>query len=186
MKCHNSHSKKDLSDIIMIFDLPINKDTIKIKTKKDLGEDIMITLKTMDTITPNYDYYEINKLEDLIDFLTGAKKRNNISLKEREIGILKAKSLIHFVKGCGGTFGNSDYTDISQVISDAEFIKKYADVPTCRMSIRLLNESNILNFKIEPELSYRVKKSLEKKQKIKANQQATYSYKIGEFEIRFD
>ena len=89
------------------------------------------------------------------------------------------------MKGCGGTFGSSDYDDISQVISDAEYTKTYADVPTCRMAIRLLNESNCIGYKIEPELSYQVKKQLEKKQKIKKGQQATYSVKQGHFVVSF-
>jgi|TARA_R110000803_G_scaffold157221_5_gene221654 hypothetical protein len=184
MIVHTSHSKKDLCDIILIFNLPL--EDYKKNVKKVIGEEVMITLMTMDTITPNYDFFEISTLPELIDYLSSPKKRGNISLKEREISILKAKSLIHFVKGCGGTFGNADYDDISQVSSDAEYIKKYADVPTCRMAIRLLNESTILKYKIVPELSYKVQKQLEKKQKIKAGSEATFSSKRGEFLLTFD
>ena len=184
MKCHQSHSKKDLSDINLIF--AINVDDIKTKTKKILGEEIMVSLRAIETIVPNFDYYEIKTLDELIAYLIAPKQRNNISLKEREIGILKAKSLIHFVKGCSGSFGNSDYTDISQVCSDAEVIKKYADVPTCRMALKMLNESNILKYTIEPELSYRVKKALEKKQKVKRGSQATMTMNRGKYLLTFD
>jgi|TARA_R110000737_G_scaffold189256_1_gene211272 hypothetical protein len=183
MIVHTSHSKKDLCDIILIFNLPL--EDYKQNVKKAIGEELMITLMTMETICPNYDFFEISTLDELIEYLSSPKKRGNISLKEREISILKAKSLIHFVKGCGGTFGKSDYDDISQVSSDAEYIKKYADVPTCRMALRLLNESTILKYKIVPELSYKVQKQLEKKQKIKAGQQATFSVRRGIFNLDF-
>jgi len=179
-----SHSKKDLCDIILVFKLPIHN--LKNKVKKVVAEEVMITLKSMDDITPNYDYYEISNVSELIDYLQQPKKDNNISLKEREIAILKAKSLIHFSRGCGGTFPSSDYNDKSEVVSDAEHIKRYADIPTCRMAIKLLNENNNLGYNIKPELSYRVKKQLEKKQKIKANSQARFSMRRGDFLITFD
>ena len=179
-----SHSKKDLCDIILIFKLPIHN--LKNKIKKVVAEEVMITLKSIDSITPNYDYYEIDDLQGLITYLQEPKREGNISLKEREIAILKAKSLIHFSKGCGGTFPASDYNDKSEVVSDAEHIKKYADIPTCRMAIKLLNDNHNLGYTIVPELSYRVKKQLEKKQKIKANQHAQFSMKRGSFTITFD
>jgi len=179
-----SHSKKDLCDIILIFKLPIHN--LKNKVKKALAEEVMITLKTMDDITPNYDYYKISNVDELIDYLEQPKRENNISLKEREVSILKAKSLIHFSRGCGGTYPSSDYNDLSEVVSDAEHIKKYADIPTCRMAIKLLNENNNLGYEINPELSYRVKKQLEKKQKVKSNSQARFSMTKGNFLITFD
>jgi hypothetical protein len=131
-----SHSKKDLCDIILVFKLPITN--VKNKVKKVLAEEVMITLKSLESITPNYDYYQISNVNELVEYLQQPKKDNNISLKEREIAILKAKSLIHFSKGCGGTFPNSDYNDKSEVIADAEHIKRYADIPTARMAIKLL------------------------------------------------
>jgi len=182
--CHSTHSKKDLCDIILIFNLPIQD--FKQMVKKDLGHHILITLKSMDSIAPNFDYYEIKDIDELILHLTTKKCQGNISLKEREISISKSKSLIHFAKGCGGTFGNSDYTDKSQVISDAEYISKYADVPTCRMAIKLLNENNLLGYQIEGTISYKVKKQLEKKQKIKQGQQAQFSARAGHFVVVFD
>jgi len=179
-----SHSKKDLCDIILIFKLPIHN--LKNKIKKVVAEEVMITLKSMDSITPNFDYYKFEDLDGLIKHLEEPKREGNISLKEREIAILKAKSLIHFSKGCGGTFPSSDYNDKSEVVSDAEHIKKYADIPTCRMAIKLLNENNNLGYEINPELSYRVKKQLEKKQKVKSNSQARFSMTKGNFLITFD
>ncbi len=179
-----THSKKDLCDMILIYKLPIHN--LKNKVKKALAEEVMITLKALDDITPNYDYYEINNVNELIEYLQQPKRENNISLKEREIAILKAKSLIHFSKGCGGTYPASDYNDKSEVVSDAEHIKKYADIPTCRMAIKLLNENNNLGYEIVPQLSYKVKKQIEKKQKIKANSQARFTMKRGHFHITFD
>lgn len=179
-----SHSKKDLCDIILIFKLPIHN--LKNKVKKVVAEEVMITLKTMDDITPNYDYYNINNLPELIEYLEKPKKEGNISLKEREIAILKAKSLIHFSKGCAGTFPASDYNDKSEVVSDAEHIKRYADIPTCRMAIKLLNDNHNLGYKITPELSYRVKKQLEKKQKVKAGQHAQFTMNRGHYVLSFD
>jgi hypothetical protein len=179
-----THSKKDLCDIILIFKLPIHN--LKNKVKKQVAEEVLITLKSIDSITPNYDYYQVNNVPELINYLQSPKKENNISLKEREIAILKAKSLIHYSKGCGGTFPASDYNDLSEVVSDAEYIKKYADIPTCRMAIKTLNENNNLGYSITPELSYRVKKQLEKKQNMKANSQARFSMRRGSFTINFD
>lgn len=179
-----SHSKKDLCDIILIFKLPIHN--LKNKVKKVVADEVMITLKAMDNITPNFDYYKCEDLDGLIAHLEQPKREGNISLKEREIAILKAKSLIHFSKGCAGTFPSSDYNDKSEVVSDAEHIKKYADIPTCRMAIKLLNENNNLGYNITPELSYRVKKQLEKKQKVKAGQHAQFTMKRGHFTITFD
>ena len=58
--CEPSHSKKDLCDIILIFKLPIHN--LKNKVKKAVAEEVMITLKTMNDIIPNYDYYEISNI----------------------------------------------------------------------------------------------------------------------------
>ena len=64
IKIHNSHSRKELFDIISVFELPIlnrneyNKSQIQIK----IGE----CLEYFDKINPDMEYFFIENKEDLI------------------------------------------------------------------------------------------------------------------------
>ena len=73
---HMSHSRKELLDIIRVFNLPIsNKND---KNKKQLQDAIVETVRFLDNIQPDDEYFFVNSKEELIEYLkTKSSKDSN-------------------------------------------------------------------------------------------------------------
>ena len=155
-------------------------------TKAEVSEQIGVTLKVIENITPNLDYYDIKDIPELSQYLENNKQDRVISLKEREIAILKAKDILHYCLACGYTLGNSRYNDISEIVSDGQYLQDYGDIPTIRRALNSLNEDLNIKFDFTPKLSYKMEKQLEKKKKIKEGALASISFKTGTFLLTFD
>ena len=183
---HPSFSKKDLCDIMKIFQLKQHLPIYKKMNKEELFVNLNILLKTIEEITPNLDYYPIQDLEELKEYLSQSKPEHSITLKEREIAINKAKDIIHYAKDCGYTFGNSRYNDISEVLADGSYIQRFGDIPTIRRALVFLNEDLNHSAEFVPQLSYKMSRQLEKKKKNKKGALSSVSFKKGNFSLSFD
>ena len=183
---HSSFSKKDLCDVIKIFHLETELPIYKKLNKEELGVNLNVVLKSIPKITPNLDYYPINDVDELQEYLSQKKPELSITLKEREIAINKAKDIIHYAKDCGYTFGNSRYNDISEVLADGSYIQRFGDIPTIRRALIFLNEDLNHSAEFIPQLSYKMTRQLEKKKKNKKGALSSVSFRRGHFSVAFD
>ena len=96
MKIHNSHSRKELFDVIAVFELPIpnrneyNKSQIQIK--------IIECLEYFDKINPDLEYFFIENKEDLIKYLEYPNPHKTLTIKEKDEVMSKSKRIIGYCR----------------------------------------------------------------------------------------
>ena len=95
MFIHKTHSKKDLSNIIKIFNININEpDKLK---KKDLIKELIIQFSFIDEIEPELDYYMFYNLVDLKTYLYNCNPKKLLSIKEKNHVILTCKRIQQYI-----------------------------------------------------------------------------------------
>lgn len=178
---HMSHSRKELLDIIRVFNLPIpNKND---KNKKSLQDAIVETVRFLDAVQPESEYFFVNSKEELIDYLQRQNPAKTLTIKEKTDVMLIAKKLIGYSRN-GYYLLPSGYLDTIDVFKDATYIAKFPEIPSVRKAVELINLDPKLRDKIEMIIPRRVKKQLEKRKKVKQKSIPLY-IKRGEFILDF-
>lgn len=178
---HMSHSRKELLDIIRVFSLPIsNKND---KNKKQLQDAIVETVRFLDNVQPEDEYFFVNSKEELIDYLQKQNPAKTLTIKEKTDVMLIAKKLIGYARN-GYYLLPSGYMDTIDVFKDASYIAKFPEIPSVRKAVELINLDPKLRDKIEMTIPRRVKKQLEKRKKVKQKNIPLY-IKRGEFILDF-
>jgi len=178
---HMSHSRKELLDIIRVFNLPIsNKND---KNKKSLQDAIVETVRFLDAVQPEDEYFFVNSKEELIDYLQKQNPAKTLTIKEKTDVMLIAKKLIGYSRN-GYYLLPSGYMDTIDVFKDATYIAKFPEIPSVRKAVELINLDPKLRDKIEMTIPRRVKKQLEKRKKVKQKSIPLY-IKRGEFILEF-
>jgi len=178
---HMSHSRKELLDIIRVFNLPIpNKND---KNKKSLQDSIVETVRFLDAVQPEDEYFFVNSKEELIDYLQKQNPAKTLTIKEKTDVMLIAKKLIGYSRN-GYYLLPSGYMDTIDVFKDATYIAKFPEIPSVRKAVELINLDPKLRDKIEMTIPRRVKKQLEKRKKVKQKSIPLY-IKRGEFILEF-
>ena len=179
---HMSHSRKELLDIIRVFNLPIsNKND---KNKKQLQDAIVEVVRYLSNVTPEDEYFFINSKEELIDYLVKQNPAKTLTIKEKTDVMLIAKKLIGYSRN-GYYLLPSGYMDTVDVYKDASYISKFPEIPSVRKAIELINNDPKLRDRIEMVIPRRVKKQLEKRKKVKQQSIPLY-IKHGEFTLYFN
>ena len=181
-KIHNSHSRKELFDVISVFELPIpnrnefNKAQIKMK--------IIETLDYFDKINPDMDYFFIETKEDLIKYLEYPNPHKTLTIKEKDDVMSRCKKIINYSRN-NYFLMPSSYLSFDDVYTDGVHISKHGGIPSVRKAIELLNKDPKLAFPIEVKVPKRVVNQIKKKKKIKQSNIPLY-IKRGKFVILFD
>jgi hypothetical protein len=170
---HQSHTKKDLVEIIDVFNFKKDIEKYYEYNKDTLSTLLDIHLRTIMDIKPEKQYFEFNDINDLREYLKSPSPKQVISVKERDVIIDKAKKIIFYCKICGFQLGYY-YETLEDVIADGYYIKKYGDIPTIRRALRLLNEDTKIKNKFKPVITYRIQQRLNKKEQLKKDGLATY------------
>lgn len=178
---HMSHSRKELLDIVRVFNLPIHGKNDK--NKKDLQSAIVECVRFLDNITPEDEYFFVNSKEELIDYLQKPNPAKTLTIKEKTDVMLIAKKLIGYSRN-GYYLLPSGYMDTVDVYKDASYIAKFPEIPSVRKAVELINLDPKLRDKIEMIIPRRVKKQLEKRKKVKQQNIPLY-IKRGEFILDF-
>tara|TARA_R110000764_G_scaffold38453_1_gene85206 strand:- start:1548 stop:2123 length:576 start_codon:yes stop_codon:yes gene_type:complete len=179
---HMSHSRKELLDIIRVFKLPITSKNDK--NKKELQDAIVETVRFLDNVEPEDEYFFIGCKEELIEYLKKQNPAKTLTIKEKTEVMLLAKKIIaysrngYFLLPCG-------YMDAIDVYKDATYIAKFPEIPSVRKAVELINKDPKMRDKIEMVIPRRVKKQLEKRKAVKQSNIPLY-VKKGEFILSFD
>jgi len=177
-----SHSRKELLDIIRVFKLPITSKNDK--NKKELQDAIVETVRFLDNVEPEDEYFFIGCKEELIEYLKKQNPAKTLTIKEKTEVMLLAKKIIaysrngYFLLPCG-------YMDAIDVYKDATYIAKFPEIPSVRKAVELINKDPKMRDKIEMVIPRRVKKQLEKRKAVKQSNIPLY-VKKGEFILSFD
>jgi hypothetical protein len=159
---HISHPKKDLIEIIELFELYDIEDYRDI-SKADLSTSLWKYLTTNKIqIQPDNDYYFVQDVNDLIEYLKRPNERQITSNSVRYDVIDRVRNIIFYCKQCEYHLTASNYDCMDDIIQDALFIAHYGNLPSVRRAIRLFNNDPKLSNQIEPVISRKIKKRLDK------------------------
>jgi hypothetical protein len=87
---HKSHTKKDLVEVIDVFDFKDVAENYKEMNKDALVQLLDIHLRTIMKITPDKKYYDFDDLNDLQEYLRRPSPKQVLSIKEKDMIIDKA------------------------------------------------------------------------------------------------
>tara|TARA_R110000824_G_scaffold157869_3_gene331404 strand:- start:3674 stop:4234 length:561 start_codon:yes stop_codon:yes gene_type:complete len=159
---HISHPKKDLIEIIELFELYDIEDYRDL-AKADLSKELWKYLtKSKIQIQPDNDYYFVQDVNDLLEYLKRPNERQITSNAVRYDVTDRVRNIIFYCHQCEYYITSSNYDCMDDIIQDAIFIANYGNMPSVRRALRLLNKDDKLTNKIEPVISRKVKKRLEK------------------------
>ena len=182
MFIHKSHSKNELVKIVEAFHIPITNP--RQYRKIDLSALIMDRLNQTEFIIPCDDYW-FGTLIDLKHYLLNINPKKILTIKEKSNVINICKRIKHYCRNGLDTATNG-YDSIEDVYSEAEYIKKYGNIPSVRKALRELNSQDCLLYIIEPVISPHVVKELAQKEELKKRGKYKYTYKRGTFCLSFD
>jgi hypothetical protein len=182
MKIHNTHSRKELFDIITIFQLPIpNKNDFN---KAQIQMRIIECLDYFDKINPETEYFFIETKEELISYLENPNPNKVLTIKEKDDVMMRAKKIINYSRN-NYFLMPSSYMSFDNVYNDAVKISQYGGIPSVRKAIELLNKDPKLAYQIELKIPKRVENQIKKKKTLKQSSIPLY-IKRGQFTISFD
>ena len=177
-------TKKDLTDIIQSFDIPI--DDPKQYNKNELSIVLTETLITDDyVISYSPDYPEFFKNDDLIQYLSVPKSNEELNYKDKSEMIQKAKKLINYARN-GYMLSFTNYLSHDAIYQDGILVSNHCDIPTCRRAIDELNKDPKIRNKIEKHMTPKIKKVLEQKKINKNELDTKFKFRRGHYEITFD
>jgi len=182
MKIHNTHSRKELFDIITIFQLPIpNKNDFN---KAQIQMRIIECLDYFDKINPETEYFFIETKEELVSYLENPNPNKVLTIKEKDDVMMRAKKIINYSRN-NYFLMPSSYMSFDNVYNDAVKISQYGGIPSVRKAIELLNKDPKLAYQIELKIPKRVENQIKKKKTLKQSSIPLY-IKRGQFTITFD
>ena len=178
---HPSHSRKDLIEVCEVFNIELEDlyDLPKISLVLLLEAEIEV----MPDIEPEYEYYFVNDLEGLKRYLQSPNQTKNITIATKEKVIKDSRKIISYCQSGFQLFPH--FTSEEEVFETGKIVAEHCDISTCRRAIKLLNENRSLPHKIEPIISNRIKKQLERKEIVKKKTAGQFRSRTGNFLVEF-
>tara|TARA_R100000951_G_scaffold92634_1_gene81075 strand:+ start:6180 stop:6728 length:549 start_codon:yes stop_codon:yes gene_type:complete len=181
MNIHPSHSRKDLIEVCEVFNIEIEDlyDLPKISLSNLLEQE----LEGIPEIEPEYDYYFVDNKNDLRRYLSEPNQCKNVTMVTKEKVMKDSRKIIAYCKSAYNIFPHFESKE--EVYDCAKIVAEHCDISTCRRSIKLLNEDRSMPHKIEPIISSRMRKQLERKELVKKTTKGQFRSRTGSFKIDF-
>ena len=190
MNCiHKSHSRKELIDIIEIYEFQDDcLSQYREQPKETLLKNLWIFIQKKDIIfiAKNDTYFFFEDVDDIRLYLLRKSPNKQITDKTLLDINKRVKNIIYYCKNCSYEVSLSNYESLEDIIKDANFVRIYGNIPSVRRAIKLLNLDNKIKDKFEVIMSQKTKKSLEEKQRVKASMKPSYKKKVGNFIVSFN
>tara|TARA_R110000782_G_scaffold49247_2_gene107342 strand:+ start:4921 stop:5478 length:558 start_codon:yes stop_codon:yes gene_type:complete len=184
MKIHSSHSRKELIQVIEQFNIDITN--LNDLCKKDISA--LLIMKLMDLPEEDFkeeeEYFFVSSKQELLDYLQKPNQSKILTIKEKDSVMDTAKKIISY---CKNSFFLTpyNYETFDDLLVEANYISKFGDIPSVRRAITMLNQDPKLDVKVECIISKRVKKDIDKRNKLKQDSIPKAVVKRGHFIIDF-
>tara|TARA_R100000781_G_C4037066_1_gene112675 strand:+ start:103 stop:657 length:555 start_codon:yes stop_codon:yes gene_type:complete len=182
---HPSHSKKDLIEVIEMFELFGIVD-YRDMTKDELQVAVWDYVRDIGYIKPDQEYFFVDDANALLKFLNSPSPRQILTSQQLEHITNTCKNLIFYSKQCAHQISASNYTDLDEIIDDAIEVSKNGDLPIVRRALRLLNEDIKIETDIEPVITKRIKKKLLRQEELKIKNVGKLQVNPGKVLVVFD
>jgi hypothetical protein len=185
MKIHSSHSKKDLHEVIEVFQIYEIED-YKIIRKHELIPLLEASLDVRDYVPEDNNNFFIKNLNDLKDYLTMPTTRQITSNSVRFDVTDRVKNILYYCRDCGYNVAVSNYNTEEEVIADATFISNYGDLPSTRRALKFYNLDPKTPTQIHPIMTRRVERRVREVAEQKKENCLSLKSHQGEFVLEFD
>lgn len=179
---HSTHTKKDLIEIIEVFEFDI--EDYQDYSKSELSKTLWEYIENINSIQPDCSYFYIENVEQLKDFLT-SPNQSRISIKEKNAMIDKAKDILFYCKN-GYLLSYSVFVSVDELREEADKLSFYGNIPTINRALTLLNKDKKINPKIDIIQSGKVKIKLRKKKEERLKKMGQLKITKGKHIVRFD
>ena len=179
---HPSHSRKDLIEVCEVFNIEL--EDLYDLPKISLVSLLEAELDRIEYIEPEYEYYFVNDIDELKRYLFEPNQTKNITIATKEKVIKDSRRIISYCQSGYEIFPH--FQSKEEVYECAKIVAQHCDISTCRRAIKLINEDRSMPDRIEPVLSNRVKKQIERKELVKKKTRGQFRSRKGNFEVSFD
>ena len=189
MVVHKSHSRKELIDIIEIYEFYDDcLSHYREQPKETLLKNLWIFIQKKDIIftAKNDTYFFFEDVDDIRLYLLRKSPNKQITDKTLLDINKRVKNIIYYCTKCSYEPQFANYDSLNDIIRDAEFICIYGNLPSVRRAIKLLNLDSKIKDKFHVSMSQKTKKSLDEKERIKRSQIPKYKKQIGQFIVKFE
>jgi len=184
MEIHPTHTKKDMIEIIEIFDFTEAIEDYHDLSKNELSFKLSQVINNASDINPDAEYFIIENIEQLKSFLT-SPNQSRISIKDKNKMIDIAKDIIFYCKN-GYLLSVSVFTSVDELRYYAEEISFYGNIPTISRALILLNKDKKIKPKIDIVQSGKIKIKLRKRKEERLRKQGGFKITQGEVLVTFD
>jgi len=179
---HPSHSRKDLIEVCEVFNIEL--EDLYDLPKISLVSLLEAELERIDEIEPEYEYYFVDDMEGLKRYLLEPNQTKNITIATKEKVIKDSRRIVAYCQSGYEIFPHFQSKD--EVYECAKIVAQHCDISTCRRAIKLINEDRSMPSKIEPVISNRVKKQLERREIVKKRTRGQFRTRAGNFRVTFE
>ena len=182
---HSSHPRKDLIEIMKLFQFNITD--YKDKNKKEISDELISIIEKTNHIEPEEEFYFISDIAELKNYLVNESPRQVFPVKIQDQIFEKTRNLLFYCRECDYDIDKSLYENPIEILDDADLISVFGDNPSVRRALRLLNKDPRFREWDLPvaNISSKMNKRLLRKEKIRL-QQMKLQVKTGNFEVTFD
>jgi hypothetical protein len=179
---HPSHSRKDLIEVCEVFNIEL--EDLYDLPKISLVSLLEAELERIDEIEPEYEYYFVDDIEGLKRYLLEPNQTKNITIATKEKVIKDSRRIVAYCQSGYEIFPH--FQSKEEVYECAKIVAQHCDISTCRRAIKLINEDRSMPSKIEPVISNRVKKQLERREIVKKRTRGQFRTRTGSFRVTFE
>tara|TARA_R110002051_G_scaffold87143_1_gene153263 strand:+ start:49 stop:609 length:561 start_codon:yes stop_codon:yes gene_type:complete len=182
---HSSHPRKDLIEIMKLFEFKIPD--YENKNKKQMANALWNIISQTKVIVPDDEYYFVSDIYELKNYLMNESPRQVFPVKIQDKIYEKTRNLIFYCRDCGYNLEKSLYSKDGDILDDADLISCWGDNPSVRRAIRLLNKDPRFRDWDLPvaNISCKMEKRLQRKERLRVEEQRLKVNK-GNFLVIFD
>lgn len=181
---HHTHTKKELCQIIEVFDLQEHFEDHWEMDKEEIVDKLETYLRDCKHIPRDDLYFVIEDVEQLKEYLQ-KPNQYRISVKEKDEMINIAKDIIFYCKQ-GFLLSMTDFYDIDDLVEKAQKISFYGNTPSIARAIRLLNKDPKIKTPIQIIQSGKVKLEQRRKKEKDLLKKGQYKATKGKYIVSFD
>jgi len=179
---HSSHSRKDLLELCDIFNIRVD-DKFNC-SKKVLSERMYESIKRARELEPDEKNYHLKDKKELLEYLEAPHQTKSLSISEKQEIIKYCRQIIFY---CDNNYVlEPHFESVEHLNTIAVYISNFGDISTVRRALEKLKYDKKIETIIEPNISAKVKKELEKQRRLKCCEMNSLRVRQGPISLKFD
>ena len=179
---HSSHSRKDLLELCDIFNIRVD-DKFNC-SKKVLSERMYESINAARRLEPDEKNYHLKNKKELLEYLEAPHQTKSLSISEKQEIIKYCRQIIFY---CDNNFVLEPHFDsVEHLRTIAVYISNFGDISTVRRALDKLKYDKKIDSVVEPTISAKVQKELDKQKRLKCCEMNSLRVRHGKVLLKFD